>query len=306
MISNNPAVLDGGEFGTIIEGNGITIDGGPVGVALTGPVTIDGGAVFAGGTVGNTTIAGNLVISGASRLLQGDWSNATQNNRVKLQTSTTNGSTNIEVVPNGTSAAAGVLVENNSTIGNNSYGILVIGSTRVALACGVRGTGTAIPLYLAAGTGVNVSLGIDINGNVTAGGSFSAALATNATNGFLFINSCAGVPTGVPAGFVGATGKTPVTVNTTNSNMYFYSGSAWRNTNTPDYELAVATALQTVFSTTMRTVAASGGKAFIQVFVNGVKQVEGGSYSFTVTGTNEVTFNVGVTLNAVVEFYGFA
>jgi hypothetical protein len=56
----------------------------------------------------------------------------------------------------------------------------------------------------------------------------------------------------------------------------------------------------------MRTVAASGTKAFTQVFINGVKQVEGGGYSYTVTGTNQITFNVGVTLSAVVEFYGFA
>ena len=229
MISNNPAVLDGGEFGTIIEGNGITIDGGPVGVALTGPVTIDGGAVFAGGTVGNTTIAGNLVISGASRLLQADWSNATLNNRVKLQTSTVDGSTSVEVVPNGTSTTAGYVCENNSTIGNNAAGIFNISNSRVAILCTVRGTGTALPLYFAAGTGANVSLGIDINGNVTAGGSFSAALATNATNGFLFINSCAGVPTGVPAGFVGGAGKVPLVIDTVNDKMYFYSTNtnAW-------------------------------------------------------------------------------
>jgi hypothetical protein len=61
-------------------------------------------------------------------------------------------------------------------------------------------------------------------GNVVAGGSI--ALATNATDGFLYVPTCAGIPTGVPTAI---TGMAPIVVNTTNNKLYFYSGGAWRD-----------------------------------------------------------------------------
>jgi hypothetical protein len=65
---------------------------------------------------------------------------------------------------------------------------------------------------------------ITSTGNVVAGG--SVALATTATNGFLYVPTCAGVPTGVPTAI---TGMAPIVVNTTNNKLYFYSGGAWRD-----------------------------------------------------------------------------
>jgi hypothetical protein len=62
-----------------------------------------------------------------------------------------------------------------------------------------------------------------------AGGSFAfggGALATSATNGFLYVPTCAGTPTGVPET---VTGYAPIIVNTTNNKLYFYSGGAWRD-----------------------------------------------------------------------------
>ena len=52
------------------------------------------------------------------------------------------------------------------------------------------------------------------------------SLATTATEGFLYVPTCAGVPTGVP---VTVTGRAPIVVNSTNNQLYFYSGGAWRN-----------------------------------------------------------------------------
>ena len=60
-------------------------------------------------------------------------------------------------------------------------------------------------------------------GNVVMG---SAALATNATNGFLYVPGCAGTPTGTPTGYGG---RVPIVVDTTNNKLYFYSGGAWRD-----------------------------------------------------------------------------
>jgi hypothetical protein len=65
---------------------------------------------------------------------------------------------------------------------------------------------------------------ITSSGNVVAGGSI--ALATNATNGFLYVPTCAGTPTGTPTAI---TGMAPIVVNTTNNKLYFYSGGAWRD-----------------------------------------------------------------------------
>lgn len=61
-------------------------------------------------------------------------------------------------------------------------------------------------------------------GNIVAGG--SVALATNATDGFLYVPTCAGTPTGTPTAI---TGMAPIVVNTTNNKLYFYSGGAWRD-----------------------------------------------------------------------------
>lgn len=62
---------------------------------------------------------------------------------------------------------------------------------------------------------------IDRLGNVVMG---TAALATNATSGFLYLPSSAGAPTGVPTAY---TGRIPMEVDTTNGRVYFYYGAAW-------------------------------------------------------------------------------
>ena len=61
-------------------------------------------------------------------------------------------------------------------------------------------------------------------GNIVAGG--SVALATTATNGFLYVPTCAGTPTGTPTAI---TGMAPIVVDTTNNKLYFYSGGQWRD-----------------------------------------------------------------------------
>jgi len=64
---------------------------------------------------------------------------------------------------------------------------------------------------------------IDTSGNIVCN---TAAIATNATNGFLYVPSCAGTPTGTPTTY---TGRVPIVVDTTNNKLYFYSGGAWRD-----------------------------------------------------------------------------
>jgi len=48
MLSNNPAVVDGGTFGTQILGEGITINGGATGTNIVGGFTVNGGPIDIG------------------------------------------------------------------------------------------------------------------------------------------------------------------------------------------------------------------------------------------------------------------
>jgi hypothetical protein len=74
----------------------------------------------------------------------------------------------------------------------------------------------------------------------------------------------------------------------------------------PAYQILVSLAAQVIFNTSISTVANGGGIAYLQVFVDGVKQIEGASNDYQVTGPTQITFNAGQALNANVEFYSFA
>ena len=71
-------------------------------------------------------------------------------------------------------------------------------------------------------TGTTPEMYFNNTGGVVIGN--KAALATNATDGFLYVPSCAGIPTGVPTA---KTGKIAVVCDSTNNKMYIYSGGAW-------------------------------------------------------------------------------
>lgn len=71
------------------------------------------------------------------------------------------------------------------------------------------------------------ALTITGNKNIVVG---SAALATNATDGFLYIPTCAGTPTGVPTAF---TGRVPIIYDTSNDQFWIYDNAAWLQPKTP-------------------------------------------------------------------------
>lgn len=66
------------------------------------------------------------------------------------------------------------------------------------------------------------TLALDAKGNVIVG---SAQLATNATDGFVYVPNMAGVPTSTPTT---VTGRTPLVYDDTNNHLYGYDGSEWR------------------------------------------------------------------------------
>lgn len=119
-----------------------------------------------------------IILDSNNNLIQGDFDNATLNNRTKLQTTTTNATTNVYVVPNGSSTSAGVSVANNSNLTNASKIVMATnGTTDTQIISGINGTGTYLPLSFY--TNNTLAMQIDNSQNVgigatsTAGGSVS-------------------------------------------------------------------------------------------------------------------------------------
>lgn len=115
-----------------------------------------------------------IILDSNNNLIQGDFDNATLNNRTKLQTTTTNATTNVYVVPNGSSTSAGVSVANNSSLTNASKIVMATnGTTDTQIISGVNGSGSYLPLSFY----TNNALGMQLStaGNLTVTGSISAA-----------------------------------------------------------------------------------------------------------------------------------
>lgn len=72
--------------------------------------------------------------------------------------------------------------------------------------------------------GLLEAMRVDSHQNVIHG---AAAIATTATNGFTYIATCAGAPTGVPTAY---TGRVPMVFDSTNSKFYIYTNGSWKGT----------------------------------------------------------------------------
>ena len=131
---------------------------------------------------GTTLTLGN---AGVSARFQGDFSNTTVASRTAFVTGTTNGSTGIYALPNGTSTAASWQATNNATPTNASKILIATnGSTDVQLVSGINGTGTYLPLTFwnngAEKARLSVAGGFSI-GTATDAGSTNLLVAGTAT-----------------------------------------------------------------------------------------------------------------------------
>ena len=148
------------------------------------------------------------------------------------------------------------------------------GATGPAGPAGPMGPGTITSIT--AGTGLS-------GGTITTSGTIALANTTVSAGSY----TAANITVNAHGQITAASSSTPVLV-------------------APKYQEFTATASQTVFNSTVNTVANASGVTSLLVFVNGVKQREGSAKAYTVTGANQITFNSGLLLNDDVELVAFA
>lgn len=117
----------------------------------------------------------------------------------------TTGALNLMIGQSGTTGTGVTTGSYNTIIGNDVTGLGNVSNN----------------IVIADGQGKQV-IRKDANGNQILGE--ESALATTATNGFTYIPSGAGTPTGTPTS---VTGKVPMYYDDTNQILYIYSGGAW-------------------------------------------------------------------------------
>lgn len=159
-------------------------------------------------------------------------------------------------VPDGTAGTPGYTFRLDQDCGmyrnaSNDIGFAVGGVQQLQLLSGVvRTLGGTSPRFSIYSSGVQeYSIGLDaaasnalkivVGGTITSGQAITvsaagdvvigaAALATNATAGFFWVDTCAGTPTGVPSGTFA--GRVPMIYDTTNHKIAVYDGGAWKQT----------------------------------------------------------------------------
>jgi len=255
--------LQGGSSGTTQSGNsgGVAILGGAaaaVNSVVGGPVVITGGA---GASVsGNNGIGGALTFTGGA-------------GGANTSAGAAGGIVTIIGGPGGLAAAGGAITVQGGTGGATGAGGIanLLAGTRQGTGAGSAVNVTASPgITTGAGGPVNITAGAGVSavgGNIVmaagagstvgmvnvSAGSFvvgTAAIATTATDGFIYLSTSAGPPTGVPTT---RTGAAPIHVDSTNSNVYVYMGGAWTQINgggSPSYNTNIGDGTNTSYTVT--------------------------------------------------------
>lgn len=197
--------------GLTVTAGGMTVTAGNVGIGVA-PAPQQGlalqGSILSGNATQHSIVAQATASSAATGLVGGVYSQATTAAASFTTTSAVDfyAANPSKGAGSTITSAYGMFVESVTVGGTNNYG-----------------------LYINAPSGASGdNMGAVIRGDVALGGS-TAQLATTATSGFIYVDSCAGTPTGVPARYGGGegSGNVPMVYDTTAHKIWFYVGS-WR------------------------------------------------------------------------------
>lgn len=133
---------------------------GTLGSGTYGELSLNSGAATLNST-GNLTLNKNFVLSGSSARIQGDFSNGTVTNRTSFQDATTNGTTSVNALPNGTATTSGWVAFNNSNPTNAGYAALLGTNGEVQLISNATGSGTVVQLGIYVGSTLRFKIQTD-------------------------------------------------------------------------------------------------------------------------------------------------
>jgi hypothetical protein len=101
-----------------------------------------------------------IILDSANNLIQGDFDTATLSQRTRMQTSTTNATTGVYVVPNGSATSASVQVSNAADPTNASKVVVATnGATDTQIVSGANGSGSYLPLSFYTNNDIRFQMG---------------------------------------------------------------------------------------------------------------------------------------------------
>ena len=166
-----------------------------------------------------------IILDSNNNLIQGDFDNATVNNRTKFKTTTADATTNVYAVPNGSATSAGFSVSNAADPTNASkITIATNGSTDVQVISGVNGSGSYLPMSFY--TNNALAAQISTAGNLTVTGTITA------TGGFVGAGNPAGTiiqfaGTSAPTGYLLCPTSLTNISRTTYATLFAAIGTTW-------------------------------------------------------------------------------
>jgi len=228
--SSNNAAIDVSSTGALQVKFGtaqtvkLQIDGSST-ATLHGLDSTSGSSLVVRGGTGSSSSGGSLNLFGGD----GSAGSSTTGGAVNINPgisnrSSTGGSVTLTGGYNNHATGLGgtVTIQGGGTAGSGTAGTVIVRGGKS------DSTGAAGKVELRYGNTAGGSVGftVDAAGNLICG---NAALATSATDGFLYIDTCAGAPSGTPTS---ATGRVPLIYDTTNNKLYLYNG-AWKPISAP-------------------------------------------------------------------------
>jgi hypothetical protein len=178
-VTGTVAVANGGTGLTSYTANRVLYASSTSVIGQSANLAFDGTTLTANSAAVST---GNLAFSGTGQRITGDFSNATVANRLMFQTSTTNGNTGVNAIPNGTGTSASFSIFSNSDTANSSFGAIRANASTGLLEIISTATGTGAQLPLMFSTNNVERMRIDSSGNVSVGTTSSPSKLTVSNN----------------------------------------------------------------------------------------------------------------------------